>query len=205
MPLSDTQLVLLSAASQHPDGLLPRPDKLAGAALGKMHAALVRAGLAEAVPVRADQPCWQRDEASALLGLAITTAGLTAIGVELPARIVVASAVQPAEAERAEEHSSEAKPTGVAAARAFRAGSKLAQLVAMLSTPEGSGLDALVTALEWQPHTVRAALTRLRQDGLDLAKSKDAGGKTFYRITGPAQVDAAPVTGSTTPDSSETR
>ena len=205
MPLSDTQLVLLSAASQHPDGLLPRPDKLAGAALGKMHAALVRAGLAEAVPVRADQPRWRHDEAGAPLGLAITTAGLTAIGVELPARIDVSSAVQPAVAAGgAEEQSSEGKPM-VIAARTYRAGSKLAQLVALLTTPEGSGLDALVTALGWQPHTVRAALTRLRQDGFDVAKSKDAAGKTVYRITGAAQGGAAPATGSAAPHAGATR
>ena len=42
MPLTEAQLVLLSAASQRDDRLLPRPAKLAGAVLGRMEAAAPR-------------------------------------------------------------------------------------------------------------------------------------------------------------------
>lgn len=42
-------------------------------------------------------------------------------------------------------------------------GTKLAGLVTALE--KGSTLEHLGTALGWQPHTVRAALTRLRQRG----------------------------------------
>jgi predicted transcriptional regulator of viral defense system len=42
-------------------------------------------------------------------------------------------------------------------------GTKLAALADALQT--GSDLSALSELLSWQPHTVRAALTRLRQRG----------------------------------------
>ena len=62
MQLTDAHLVLLSAASQRDDGLLPRPKKLAGAALTRTAEALVRAGLVESMTVRSDQPHWRQDE-----------------------------------------------------------------------------------------------------------------------------------------------
>jgi len=46
----------------------------------------------------------------------------------------------------------------------------------------------------WQNHTVRAALTGLRQKGHQLARTKDAAGTTVYRITGQAGADAAGAT-----------
>jgi hypothetical protein len=40
----------------------------------------------------------------------------------------------------------------------------------------------MVEATGWLPHTTRAALTGLRHTGHAIAKSKDAEGRTVYRI-----------------------
>jgi len=72
---------------------------------------------------------------------------------------------------------------------------KQAVLIALLSDEAGVSVPALAETLAWQNHTVRAALTGLRQKGHQLARTKDAAGTTVYRITGPAGPDAAGATG----------
>lgn len=62
----------------------------------------------------------------------------------------------------------------------LRPGSKQALLVDRLSSGDGCTLDELVKLLGWQRHTVRAALTGLRQKGYRIAKSKSAEGETRY-------------------------
>lgn len=65
-----------------------------------------------------------------------------------------------------------------------KAGTKKDRLVSLLSTKVGADVAALSTALGWQAHTTRAALTRLRQAGFPLEAAKPAGGgATVYRIT----------------------
>jgi hypothetical protein len=59
---------------------------------------------------------------------------------------------------------------------------KQALIVSLLQREGGASLHALVAATGWLPHTTRAALTRLRQAGSELSKSKDAADRTIYRI-----------------------
>lgn len=70
-------------------------------------------------------------------------------------------------------------------------GSKRAQLVTLLSRPEGARIDDLTKKLGWLPHTVRAALTGLRRKGYDVSREKAEAGTTLYRATPPA-AEAAP-------------
>ena len=49
---------------------------------------------------------------------------------------------------------------------------KLALLVSLLSRDGGWTLSELTTALQWLPHTTRAALTRLRQRGFAVERYK---------------------------------
>ena len=73
-------------------------------------------------------------------------------------------------------------PKGKPAAKgAPREGTKTAQLVAMLSTKNGATVAELTDALGWQPHTMRAALTRL-PGGVKPERSRSADGVTSYRI-----------------------
>jgi hypothetical protein len=61
---------------------------------------------------------------------------------------------------------------------------KNARLIAMLTCDEGVDIATLSSALGWQTHTTRAALTRLRQAGHRLeATASPEGGSKRYRIS----------------------
>ena len=168
MKLTDTHLVLLSAAARHQDHLLPRPDHIRGRAADALATKLVRFGLVEEVTVRSGQPHWREDD-STLFGLRITSEGLAAIGVN--------EGDQPC-----------AQVAAIQAPRAPRPGSKQAAILDLLQRDQGASLDELIAATGWLPHTTRAALTGLRQRGYGLTRSKAADGRTVYRILSePAQ------------------
>jgi hypothetical protein len=64
-----------------------------------------------------------------------------------------------------------------------RAGSKLGQLVALLSSEAGATIDDLIRATGWLPHTARAALTELRHRGYDVRLERGGAKRTsVYRI-----------------------
>jgi hypothetical protein len=192
-PLTDTQLVLLSRASQRDDGLLAPLDSLRGGAARSVASRLLVAELVAEVPVGRDDPHWFRnDDEGRWVGLRITRAGLRAIGIEAedadgddnecaggaPSgadRVMNEGAVTPLATGR----SSEPRP---APPRPGREGTKRALVISLLSRPEGARLDELVAATGWLPHTTRAALTGLRQRGHALARSRDAADRTVYRI-----------------------
>ena len=79
---------------------------------------------------------------------------------------------------------------------------KGARLLEMLAVPEGATLAVLCDVLGWQAHTVRAALTRLRQAGHAVERNRSSEGETAYRIAsgqpdgavGPQQVAQTEVT-----------
>lgn len=59
--------------------------------------------------------------------------------------------------------------------------SKKARLEAMLRRPRGATQKQLETSLGWQPHTVRAAVSRLRKDGTEVVLDRSAK-TSAYRI-----------------------
>ena len=77
MKLTDTQLVLLSAALQRDDRALERPPNLVGGAAGKVVAKLLAEGLIEEIQSRGSLPVWRRDDDGART-LRITKKGLQA-------------------------------------------------------------------------------------------------------------------------------
>jgi hypothetical protein len=80
--LSDTQLVILSAAAQRDDRSLTPPVKLKGGAADKVAVKLITAGLVKEVKARAGMPVWRRDEQNAQsYSLKLTAAGVNAIAV----------------------------------------------------------------------------------------------------------------------------
>jgi len=60
---------------------------------------------------------------------------------------------------------------------------KLGQVLDAVAANRGSSLDELVKLTGWQPHTARAALTRLRQRGFAVSLRESAGRKA-YHLTG---------------------
>jgi uncharacterized protein DUF3489 len=181
--LSDTQLMLLSSATQR-DGLVILPPKLKGGAATKVVKPLLAQGLVKEVPPKPDIPAWRRDETEGQsYALVITREGRKAINAEDAGEQPDQPAEKPARKSRRA-----AKPGGRKSAKraagdeAPRAGSKLALLFNMLGTAAGTTIDVLVKATGWLPHTTRAALTGLRKRGYRIEKERGEDGKTTYRI-----------------------
>ncbi len=78
MQLTDTQLVILSAASQRDDRLVEPPAKLKGATAQKVIGKLLEEGLLEETRARGSMPIWRRDD-DGPKALRITKLGLKAI------------------------------------------------------------------------------------------------------------------------------
>ena len=183
--LSDAALLLLGQAAAREDRLLlPPPPALRarGSALQKVLQALLKAGLVVEVPVSMEAQSWRSGDDGQRIGLVIAAEGFRAIGLPVPAPAAPAAA--PAIGQGA-------PPAAEVAGRI----TKQAVLIALLSDEAGASVPALAETLAWQNHTVRAALTGLRQKGHVLARTKDAAGTTVYRIMGPAGADAAGATG----------
>jgi hypothetical protein len=182
MSLTDTQLVLLSSASQREDHLVTLPPHLKGGAAKKVVEKLLSLALVKEVPVKRDQPTWRTDENERAIGLKITGAGRRAICIE-PDKADAPDCSPSAPTKRSRKMTSK-RPSRreTASGQGPRAGSKQALVISLLSRAKGATLDQLVEATGWLPHTTRTALTGLRKKGHELARSNNASGQTVYRI-----------------------
>jgi hypothetical protein len=57
--------------------------------------------------------------------------------------------------------------------------SKLEVIRSLLARPDGASLEELVSATGWQPHSVRAGMTGLRKQGLNIVRTKVDGTTRF--------------------------
>jgi hypothetical protein len=80
--LTDTQLIILSAASRRDDRGVELPANIKGGAARKAVDKLIRASLLEEVRAAGSLPVWRRDDESGPMALRITKNGLEAIDVE---------------------------------------------------------------------------------------------------------------------------
>jgi DNA-binding Lrp family transcriptional regulator len=182
--LSDTQLVILSAAAQRADlSVLPLPEtlKLKGGALNKVMDSLRNRGLIRVIGAEGGP---QR--------VVITSEGMVAIGVEPedeaapagadpaptsaeagaagegPAEAAEADgAVTPAKREASRKAKAKSAPAGsepeaggeATAKPAPRAGTKQALMIELLKRPEGATVEQIAEATGWQHHTIRGAIS----------------------------------------------
>jgi hypothetical protein len=82
MTLTDTQLVLLSAASQREDGGIELARNLKGGATHRAVGKLLSQGLIAEIPAGGALPVWRHDDEQGRLALRITQRGLAATRVE---------------------------------------------------------------------------------------------------------------------------
>jgi uncharacterized protein DUF3489 len=203
--LSDTQLMLLSAAAQRDDlCLTPRPN-LKGGASHKVAEKLITLGFVEEIAAKAGAPIWRRDEENQAYALKVTMAGLKAISIDLTERedptgdldakggtdrSGVAATASPAGHELAAESldDRDREETRVESAEsetsraAPRAGTKLAEVIDLLSREQGATIAELIAATNWLSHTTRAALTGLRKRGYEIERVR-SDRITSYRIS----------------------
>ena len=165
---TDTQLIILSSASQREDGLAVLPEKLKGGAAKKVVSKLLDQGLLKEVRVKRNEPHWRVDENEHPIGLKLTRSGQRAIQVEEGAGGRRGAGPEGLEASR---EAARAGSEGKAASEAGpREGSKKAHVLSLLSRPQGATIDDLLRATGWLPHTTRAALTGLRKEGYEFVK-----------------------------------
>ena len=198
--LTDTQLIMLSAAAQREDRCLVVSPKLKGAAALKVANMLISAGFVEEIEAEAPATIWRRDnETGQPYALRLSAAGTKAIGIEDddPENVQNEAAAmknRDQAAASSKEEASEApqltKPA-LAGPSAPRDGSKLAQVIELLQRDHGATIDELIGATGWLAHTTRAALTGLRKRGYVVAINRsDKERGSFYRIT--AEGDGGP-------------
>ena len=131
MKLTDTQRRLLGAASQRDDRVLERPSNLTGGAAGKVVAKLVTEGLIEEIQSRGPLPVWRRDGDNAHT-LRITRRGRQAIRVDDEAAAADELPKKPPAQSAKSRQSAQASGHPI-----MRASSKQANVIAMLSRPQG--------------------------------------------------------------------
>lgn len=206
MKLTDTQLIVLTKAAQRSTMLaLPLPPNLKGGAAHKVVKPLIEKGLLEEVDanVRAGETVWRETGAGHGVTLAITEAGLAAIGIEpekpkSKGAPKAAASKTPAKAAPAATGAKTAKtpttaapakktaPKGPAGAteRTPREGTKQAVMIAMLQRNGGATIAQIVEATGWQPHTVRGAMAGAikKKLGLAIVSEKVAGQERVYNI-----------------------
>ena len=172
--LTDTQLIMLSAAAQREDRCLVVSPKLKGAAAHQLANKLISAGFVEEIEAEAPATIWRRDnEAGQMYALRLSAAGAKAIGIEGDGRETKEEASEALQLR-------EPAPGGPSAPRD---GSKLARVIELLLRDHGATIDELIAATGWLAHTTRAALTGLRKRGYVVAINRsDKERGSFYRI-----------------------
>ncbi len=189
--LTDSQLVILSAAAQRQDSTvlpLPRSLKVNKAATTTVLKSLLKKGLVAERPAAADEAHWREGEDGGRTALVIADTGLQAIGVDVDRKTSKQSPSTKPQPEqrsrRAERKSSDSKPKGRMSPAAVRPGTKQALLIDLLKRKKGATIEKIVEATGWQPHSVRGAIsgTLKKKLGLTIVSEPVQKRGRVYRI-----------------------
>ena len=178
--LTDTQRIILSAASQRTDRLaLPLPKSLKGGAVIKVIGPLIERGLLEEVDAnrKLNDPVWRETGDGHGVTLIITDAGLEAIGVEPDTGPQAATRGEEADEAPAApaEASGQPAPATAPRERKTREGTKQALVIEMLRRPEGATITEIAEASGWLHHTIRGMIAGAlkKKIGLAIESEKD--------------------------------
>jgi len=186
--LSDTQLVILNAACKRDNGrVLPLPDRLKGVAAAKVVDSLSAKGLIAEVDARRGEPVWRQAGDGQAVTLAITAAGLAALGIvpdeapQVPAQV----ARKRKAANAATATMTRPKAATGATRGKTRTGTKQALLIDLLRRLQGATIAEIIEATGWQAHTVRGAMAGVlkKKLGLTITSVKDDTRGRIYKIT----------------------
>lgn len=200
--LTDTQLVLLSAAANYKDGILPINNRLKGGAAKVVAQKLLALGLAEEQAAPPSSRGWRVTAEGHQLVLVITSGGLAAIGVEASDGFnsvpdsTPACTPTAALASSASSHVDHPSPPIDASTsnkdpcplKKFRSGTKKAEVIGLLGRADGASIGDICALTGWLAHTTRAALTGLRKDGMVIELVRREGCVAHYRIAGKNEV-----------------
>ena len=191
--LSDTQLIILSAACARDDRrVLPLPKSLRGGAAAKVIDTLIAKGLIEETDANVvhGDPVWRENGDGRRLTLVATPAadaaldggqaGASPVGPQLAARAPTGGTA--AKAQSKTSMAAKAAPTPAKAK--VRDGTKQAQLIVLLKRAKGASIAEIAEALGWQHHTVRGALAGAlkKKLGLAITSEPNASRGRIYRI-----------------------
>ena len=173
--LTEPQTIILTAGAQRPDNIaLPLPKGLAGAAAKMAVTKMIEHGWLQEVDanLRKGEPLWRETGDGHGTTLVVTDAGLLAIGIE-PVVVKTVVAIR--------EHASKAAAPKLPTQRA---GTKQAQIIAMLQRPGGATVAEMVEASGWLAHTVRGCISGAlkKKLGLPVTAEKVEGRGTVYRL-----------------------
>ncbi len=175
IPLTPTQQVILSHATQHTDGRIEWfPDNVKGGARQKVIDGLFNRALIT--------PAGKQ-------GWCVAAEGYDALGVPRPQVRKTARTFEEkldtiiANAEAAQESVQEAAPEPENEAPRTRTNSKQAQVISLLQRPEGASIEQIMQATDWQQHTVRGFFAGALKKKLRLQLASDkVGGVRIYRL-----------------------
>ena len=196
--LTDMQLVLLSAAANCKDGILPINDRLKGGAAKAVAQKLLALGLAEEQAAPPSSRGWRVTAEGQQIVLVITSGGLAALGVEAGDGLdrvpdcTPACALTGALAASTSRYGDHPSPPINASnsnqapcpLKKVRSGTKKAKVIGLLGRADGASIDDIRALTGWLAHTTRAALTGFRKDGMVIELVRRKGSVTQYRIAG---------------------
>ena len=125
--------------------------------------------------------------------LAITEAGLRAIGVDSPGEVVSRSPGgtkklpnrgSKSSKSRKSLSAAKARQKGRASGNRIRAGTKQAGLIEILRRPMGATIQDLAKATGWQVHSVRGVISGVlkKKLGMTVVSEKNESGERHYRL-----------------------
>ena len=189
--LTDTDLVILSAAARRDDGAalpLPKSLRIKGEAATRMLDGLLKKELLDEKPAARKAGAWRESKDGQRMMLVITDSGLKAIDGGSAAQPRKQS--DPTGSRPKQPHpkpkTAGSRPKGQGAAPAVRQGTKQALLVDLLKSRSGATIDEAVAATGWQAHSVRGAISGTLKKKLGLAVTSEPVEKRgrVYRIAG---------------------
>lgn len=187
--LTDTQAIILSRAASRPDNLaMPLPEGLAGAAAKMAVAKMIERGWLEEVEanLRRGEPLWRETGDGHGTTLIATEAGLAAIGIEPVVATTMTNLrkVKLELASVAKEPIETSPDADTPKPVAIRAGTKQAQIIALLQRPEGASITEIVETTGWLPHSARGLISGglKKKLNLPITAEKVAGRGTVYKL-----------------------